>query len=137
MNDLKQKIISNLENTFCRLQKSDLHGVGVFAIRDIKVDTEIFQGIMSQRRCIFDFKDLNFLDDTVKEMIKDFCIVDEQGKVQISEGGLTGMDMSYYLNESDNPNLITIDGGTTFITNRDIKKGEELTCCYAKYYLDN
>ena len=137
MEDLRKKILSNLEKTFCRLKKSELHGVGIFAIRDIKIGTDIFQGIMQQGRCVFDFKDLDFLDDAIKEMVKDFCIVDEKGRAQISEGGLIGMDMSYYLNESDDPNINTTDGGTMFVANRDIKKGEELTCCYTKYYLDN
>ena len=36
MNDLKKKLIKNIEiDIYCRIKPSKKHGVGVFAIRDI------------------------------------------------------------------------------------------------------
>ncbi len=51
----------------------------------------------------------------------------------IPEYGLNGMDISFFLNHSKKPNIITTDEGNTFLTRRKIKKGEELTIGYNTY----
>jgi SET domain-containing protein len=43
------------------------------------------------------------------------------------------MDISYYLNDSKNPNIKTTDDGENFLTLRKIKKGEELQVAYKTY----
>ena len=43
------------------------------------------------------------------------------------ECSLNRIDFSFLVNMSDNPNIVTIDDGVTFITTREIKSGEELT----------
>ena len=60
-------------------------------------------------------------------------MIHKDGSVDISDSCLNGMDISYYLNDSKNPNLKTTDDGVNFVTMRKIKKGEELTVAYATY----
>ena len=130
---VKKKIIELLENTYCRLKSSKISGVGVVAIRDITINTELFKGQGSQNWHTFQIKELNSLDKEVLQMIDDFFVIEKDQTVRIPEGALNGMDMSYYLNHSKNPNSKTIDGGFTFISLRKIKKNEEITVSYGSY----
>lgn len=77
--------------------------------------------------------DLRNLDRKILEMVDDFYVVEKDGKVLVPEYGLNGMDISFFLNNSKNPNMETLDGGFTFLTLRKIKKGEELTVSYKTY----
>lgn len=61
-------------------------------------------------------------------MINDFYVIQNE-KVYIPSCGLNKIDISYFMNHSENNNITTNDGNI-FITNRKIKKGEELTWNY-------
>lgn len=132
MSNLKRRICQRLENTYCRLGLSKIEGIGVFAIRDIPKNIDIFFGIAKQRCCHFKIIELAKLDQAILKMIDDFSRVEAED-VFIPEYGLNGMDISYYLNHSNRPNVKTINGGSAFITNRKVKKGEELTASYNSY----
>lgn len=129
----RQKIIELLKNTYCRLQPSKVSGVGVVAIKDIPANTELFKGQGNQQWHTFQINELEFLDKEVLKMIDDFFVIEKDQVVRIPEGALSGMDMSYYLNHSQNPNAKTIDEGFTFVSLREIKKGEEITVSYGTY----
>lgn len=129
----KKQIIKSFDNTFCRIASSKIAGVGLIAIRDIPQDTQLFKGKNNQRWHTFKMAELKHLDPVVLSMIDDFYDIEKDGTVRIPEGGLNGMDMSYYLNTSDHPNIKTIDGGFTFVTIKLIKKGEELTVDYDSF----
>jgi len=133
----KDEIIKKLNNTFCRLQPSAISGVGVFAIRDIQKNINPFKGVRNHRWHKFDISELKELDKAVLKMAEDFYVADENKTIWIPECALNGMDISFFLNNSKSPNLKTIDGGLTFITLREIKKGEELTISYNTYDLNN
>jgi SET domain-containing protein len=129
MTDLKQMIMDHLvQDVFCRLGVSSLHGVGVFAIRPIK------KGLNPLRRR-GEFEEVRFTHDEIKvlplgirKQIEMFCYYDEEG-VLISTMGMNTMDFSIYLNHSKEPNLrMTKEGG--FEALRPIKIGEELTMDY-------
>ena len=132
MNKNKKKILNSLENTYCRLKPSATHGVGVFAIRLIPKGQELFIGIINPTVTYkFEAFELSHLDKAVKKMVEDFFTADESGKIiNISIGGVNGMDISYFLNHSDRPNVKTIDGGSTFVALKTIKKGRELKVNY-------
>ena len=70
-------------------------------------------------------------------MIDDFFVIEKDGTVYIPETGLNGLDVSYFLNNSKKPNLRIVGDGKedalNFLTNRQIKKGEELTVEYSTY----
>lgn len=138
MMNAQQAIIESLKNTFCRIKPSAISGVGVFAIRDIPADTNIFIGQGKQQWHTISMKDLEFLDPEVKQMIDDFFVIEKDKTVRIPEGGLNGMDISNFLNHSDNPNVRPIAGedesiSIGFISLRSIKKGEEITVSYSSF----
>ena len=129
---LKSNIVKRLKNTYCRLKPSKISGVGVFAVRDIPKNQNPFQGIKYNYHELktSDFK--NF-DKEVLKMIDNLFVIGKNGKVWVPESGLNGMDVSFFVNHSENPNLKTIDDGSNFITLRKVKKGEELTVSYGTY----
>ncbi len=131
--DKKMKILRNLKNTYCRLRYSRLHGVGVFAVRDIPANVNPFSGVRKQKWHEFTATELKELDSEVIRMIEDFFVIEKDGGVFIPEYGLNGMDMSFFVNDSGKPNMKTVNNGITFITLRKIRKGEELTVSYRTY----
>ena len=128
----KEKVLKILKNTYCRLKPSKTEGVGVFAIRDIPENTNPFYG-SKQKWHKFNISELKDLDKEILGLINDFFVIEEDETVLIPEFGLNGMDISFFLNHSKNPNLKTIDEGFNFITLREIKKGEELLVSYGTY----
>jgi len=133
MREAKKKILAKLKNTYCRLGPSKIHGVGVFAVRNIPAGTNPFKGLERRRWYKFKMEELKHLDGAVLKMIDDFFGFEKDGTVFLPECGLNGIDISFFLNSSSSPNLKTIDGGSVFIALREIKKGEELTVDYKTY----
>jgi len=133
MNREKTKVLHLLENIYCRLKPSRISGVGVFAIRDIPKGKKLFLGQIDEEWYKFKIKELKNLNKEVLKMIDDFFVIEQDGSVKIPKSGFNGMDMSFYINNSKNPNAKTIDNGFTFISSRKIKKGEEITVAYSDY----
>ena len=133
MNKAKQKILYYLENTYCRLMPSKIAGVGVFAIRNIPANTELFKGQIDDDWLEFHTEELKKLDKEILTMIDDFFVIEKDGTVFIPRTGLNGLDMSFYVNNSKKPNAKVIDEGFTFFSARKIRKGEEITVSYATY----
>ena len=133
MNKAKQKILHNLRNTYCRIKTSGIHGIGVVAVRDIPKGTDVFQGHIPHEWYRISAEDLKTLDKEIVKMIDDFFVIEKDGSVELPESGLIGMDMSFYLNTSDKPNVATSDDGNTFFSIRKIKMGEELTVAYSTF----
>jgi len=133
MNTSKNKILENLKNTYCRLRPSKIEGVGVFAVREIPKGKNPFLGTKKQAWRRFQISELKNLGKEILPLIDSFFVIHKNGSVWISESCLSGMDISYYLNNSKKPNIKTIDDGENFVTLRKIKKGEELTVAYATY----
>jgi len=132
MNNNKEELLKNIKSTYCRLRPSAVEGVGVFAIRDIPADIDLFQtGSLNWIK--FQMDELKDLDEEILKLVDDFCVIEADHSVYIPERGFNGMDISFFINNSKTPNLKTIDGGETFVTLRDIKKGEELTAAYSTY----
>ena len=133
MKNDKLKTLEILKNTYCRLKPSKTSGVGVFAIRNIAKGQNLFPGLVKGRWYKFNTEELKELDKEILKMIDDFFVIEKDGSVEIQKLGLNGMDMSFYLNNSKNPNSKTIDDGLTFIALKKIKKGEEITVAYGDY----
>lgn len=136
----KSKLLENLKNNvYCRLKKSDVHGVGVFAIKDIPVDIDPFEntiGCDDKDVVILNESDISNLNKGVKKMIDSFYH-ETNGKYLIPVKGLNSLDISYYLNHSSEPNLTHYQdhncGMFNFRTIKEIKKGEELFINYDDY----
>jgi len=137
MNKAKQKILDNLKNTYCRLMPSKIDGIGIFAIRDMPKGKNPFLGIKNSRYHKFKMQELKKLDKEIFKMIEDFFVMEKDGTVNITENALNGMDISFFLNHSNSPNLKIYDDGKNdsycFKTTRKVGKGEELTIAYEDY----
>jgi len=129
----KKQLLKHLEsNLYVRVKKSDVHGVGLFAIRDIPKGVDPFQSIYQEKYVEFDKKELEHLPKEVKKLIHDYC-AEEENKVWIPEYGFNPTHLLRFINHSNAPNVKTVDDGTVFVTTRKIKKGEELLSNYAHY----
>ena len=95
------------DGVFTRLRPSTIHGIGVFAIRDITKDTYIFTGDNSKMTWVTK-SEIENQEPEIKKLYDDFCII---------EGN------KYYCPDNFN-NLYAL---------RDIKKDEELTVDYATF----
>ena len=117
-----------VQEVFCRLGVSPLHGVGVFAIRPIKKGLNPIKSRAEHQEIKFTHDEIKTLPRGVRKQIEMFCYYDEE-EVLISTMGMNTMDFTIYLNHSKQPNLrMTQDGG--FEALRAIKIGEELTMDY-------
>jgi len=102
-------------------------GVGVFAISEISKQFILFQDVAPDSIYIPYEK---ITDPNVKMHLSCMCNSDKFG-FYLSRT-YNNINMSYYVNHSDTPNVyhdLTLD---RYITIRDIQPGEELTCTYTK-----
>lgn len=134
----KNKLIKHLQNDiYCRIGVSKIAGVGVICVKDIPKGVNPFKSLSNEKSKIIQLKDsdLTNVDKNVVKMLKDFFGHDDTYDVLYA--GPNHLDASFYLNHSDNPNLdiVAMKGSEylEFITNRVIKKGDELVINYGKY----
>ena len=122
-----------LENVFCRINASPIHGVGVFAIRPIP------KGVnpMKEKRHadfveipVAEIKDNPDISEPLKRLVLDMC-PEHDGVFDTPPFSLNEIGLSYYLNHSMTPNMTEEDG--EFVASRNIAEGEELTVDYGTY----
>jgi SET domain-containing protein len=136
----KYKLLENLKNNvYCRIKKSEVHGIGVFAIKDIPTDTNPFEntiGCDDKNVVTLNESDIKHLSKGVKKMIDSFYHQSD-GQYIIPIRGLNSLDISYYLNHSKDPNLTHYQdhncGMFSFKSLKEIKKGDELFINYKEY----
>jgi len=122
-------------NIYCRLQPSRVHGIGIFAIRDIPKGTDPFPGCRVARWRAVSLKKL-LADSAIPEDVKKFAlaIYPVRGKtLYVPDHSLNAIDVSYFLNHSGRPNVAARADGNRFAALRDIKKDEELFSDYRTY----
>lgn len=134
----KEKLIKHLENDiYCRLGISRVAGVGVIAIKDIPENINPFKTLSKEKEKIIVLKDndLSKVNNSVKKLVKD--IFGNNKQYDVLYYGPNYINISYYLNHSDHPNLsvrATKDSNyLSFYSNRKIKTGEELFINYNDY----
>ena len=119
------------EGVYTRLRQSKVHGIGVFAIRDIPKGTIIFNGDETEMIWI-DKKEFNNVEPEIRKLYDDFCII--KGDRYGCPENFNSLTVGWYINESnDNPNVEFSAEYEDFIASRDIKQGEELLVDYSKY----
>jgi SET domain-containing protein len=134
----KKEIINDLENhIFCRIQRSAIHGVGVFAVKEIPKGTEpliTFNEVDAIPVPESEIMDNPKISDAVKEMVRAFYVI-RDGNIYCDDRSFNEINISYFLNHAASPNLDTIERNeeTHFIANRDIHVGEELTSDQSTY----
>ena len=141
----KNKLIAHLENDiYCRLGVSKISGVGVIAIKDIPKGTNPFKTLSNEQEKIIELTDndiKNVDKNTVKILDDFFGHVDKNKKnkkiYDVMYQGPNSINISFYLNHSIKPNIDIVEDPKKeylgFVTNRLIKKGEELTINYEDY----
>lgn len=130
MSLLKEKlkenlILKRLEKVYCRLAPSPIHGVGVFAIRDIPKGTNPFNNsFMAQEAVITSKNKIKDLGPEIMSLLHDYHPTSETDK-QIVSNFPNQLIWTNYINYTDDPNIELMTDGE-WKTLRDIKKGEEL-----------
>lgn len=114
---------------YARLRPSRIHGVGVFAIKDIPKGTHIFSDDDEELVWIHK-RMLANLSAEERRLYDDFCII--RGDLYGCPRSFNELTPTWYLNESSAPN-VAADNAYRFYALRDIKKGEELTVDYSSY----
>ena len=102
-------------------------GVGVFALSEIPKNFILFQDVIPDQIYI-PYEEI--LDPRVKTYLSCMCNSDEFG-FYLSRT-YNNINMSYYVNHSDTPNVYHDLELDRYITLRDIQPEEELTCTYTK-----
>jgi SET domain-containing protein len=115
----------NQTNEFSFILKPSAHGVGVFAVHNIKQDTRMrVFGDTNPRRV--------FKKDDIPVVFRDFCA--DRGDTMICPPDFGYMPVGWYLNHSSDSNAEPRGGysenGYTFFAKRDIQEGEEITIDY-------
>jgi hypothetical protein len=123
-----------LRESWCRLAPSPIHGVGVFAVRDIPKRMDPFAVRVRYPRgwVRMTSAELAAAPAGVRALLASIFLPDDAGAFRVPILGPNLIDIGAYLNHSDKPNMRT-DDGYRFVTKRKIRAGEELTVNYRSY----
>ena len=135
MSSLKEKLYEHLvSEVYCKLGVSTIHGIGVFALRDIPAGVAPLKSMVTNKEIKFSRVELKKVPSSVRRHLSMFCLV-EKGRVFAPEIGMNAVNISIYLNHSKQPNL-KFDDKDVLRAVRDIARGEELTIDYDESFDD-
>lgn len=126
----KEQLLHQLQaDTYVMLKPSLVHGIGVFAIKDIpKGCRTIFsQGVGEWIK--LSYKEVEQLPEHSRNLVETYCLYDDENYF-VPNYGFKLMDLVLYLNHSAEPNVVSINDGEHFEALREIKTGEELLVNY-------
>lgn len=122
------------EKVYTRLRPSSIHGVGVFAIRNIKKDTPLFLGDNEEMLWVEEGR-LPRLTKQIRKLYEDFPVIKE--KRYGCPRNFNRLTMSWYINKPKRGHLPNVycdpQESYDFKALRDIRAGEELTVIYKDY----
>ena len=131
---MKRIIDSVKKNCNVHLRPSKVcDGVGVFALVDIEKGIKLFADIKPDTDFIL-FDEASGLPNEVITYLKSMCNNGFNG-IYLSRT-VSAINLSYYVNHSDDFNVehyIVVD---SYVTTRDVKKGEEILCKYNESEID-
>ncbi|HRG93148.1 MAG TPA: SET domain-containing protein [Chitinophagaceae bacterium] len=126
----KAALLQELQaDNYVMLKPSPVHGIGVFAIKDIpKGCRSIFsKGTGGWVR--LSFEEVEQLPPHSRNLVETYCLYDETHYF-VPDYGFKLMDLVLYLNHSSTPNIASVNEGEEFEALRDIQEGEELLVDY-------
>ena len=115
---------------YVRLKPSKIHGVGVFAIRNIKKGTDLFPYGYREKILWIDKKQISGLRGEVRELY-DYLAISMGDKLGLPVN-FSQIIIPWYMNHSFKPNAF-VDQDYRAIAARNIKKGEEITLNYTTF----
>jgi SET domain-containing protein len=126
----RDEILKELrQETYVMLKPSPVHGIGVFAIRDIPGGCrQIFSGYEA-KWITLPIAEVEKLPAHSKDLVETYCLYDEENYF-VPEYGFKIMDMVNYINHSSTPNIRSVDDGNFFEAITDIPAGQELLIDY-------
>lgn len=117
------------KGVYVRLAPSNIHGVGVIAIRDIPKAAQVF-GDDDEPTSLVPAVLVRRLKPEIRVLYEHFCVL--EGGQWICPASFNLLTPSWYLNHSKTPN-VACDESLRFFALRRICKGEELTADYGTY----
>ena len=126
----KEQLLQELQqDLFVKIQSSPIHGIGVFAIKDISKGCRSIFSTGGSEWIKLSFQEVEQLPLHSRNLVETYCLYDEEHYF-VPDYGFKQMDLVLYLNHADEPNIISINDGEHFEAIRDIKSGEELLVNY-------
>lgn len=126
----KEALLKELaEETFVTLRPSTVHGIGVFALRDIPKGCKTLFSRNVGNWIKVPISDIEKLPEASRNLVETYCLYDETD-YYLPDYGFKVMDLVNYLNHSSTPNVISVNDGEYFESLRDIAAGEELFVNY-------
>jgi SET domain-containing protein len=128
----REELLKELsEETFITLKPSPIHGIGVFALRDIPKGCKTLFSRNVGEWIRVPITDIDQLPDQTRNMVETYCLYDET-HYYLPDYGFKVMDLVNYLNHSSSPNVVSVNDGEYFESIRDITEGEELFVNYGE-----
>jgi len=128
----KEELLQELsENTWVMLKPSPIEGIGVFALWDIPKGCRSMFGKPDDASewITVSKNEIEILPAHAQFLVGNYCLYDEENYF-VPAQGFKKIDLSLFLNHSDEPNIISVNDGDYFEAIRDIKEGEELLIDY-------
>lgn len=131
----KKKIIKSIRNNcnVCLKPSKVCDGVGVFALIDIPKGTILFEDTKPDNEFI-SWEEIGDIPIEVKNYLSNICLYAQNG-IYLSRN-VSSINLSYYVNHSEDYNVIHDLNIDEYITSKYIKKGEEILCLYTKDEID-
>ncbi|MBL7731870.1 MAG: SET domain-containing protein [Chitinophagaceae bacterium] len=111
------------------LKPSAVHGIGVFAIRNIPKGCRTIFSAHKNDWVKLPITDVEKLPEHSRNLVETYCLYDEEN-YYVPEYGFKIMDMVNYLNHSSTPNVCSVNDGEYFEALTDIPAGAELLVNY-------
>ncbi len=126
----KAALLQELQaDNYVMLKPSPVHGIGVFAIRDIPKGCQSIFSKGTGGWVRLSFEEVEQLPAHSRNLVETYCLYDETHYF-VPDYGFKLMDLALYLNHSSTPNIASVNEGEEFEALRDIKEGEELLVDY-------
>ena len=123
------ELLADLKETYVMLKPSPVHGIGVFAIRDIPQGCRSMFSKDNGEWLKVPIGEVDALPDHARDLVETYCVYDE-AHYYVPDYGFKKMDMVNYLNHSAQPNVRSLNDGEFFEALTDITAGQELLVNY-------